>query len=335
MSTSLLVREQPNADLEALAEGGGALTYRQEMVRQFKFWLIIRFVYVQLPEPFALSLVTPPRIATASGQLRPFHAGNISRKHERVLSFDTDEFPLSELVADALNCRPAELSQLHLREPEEFCEPGKIRASQANTRSPLRRVELLRRALTTRWKMSPQKRQWEREFLPRMVREVVGPEVMRGEDQLIYQRAPMLRFHVAWPLAAEDFDTFDDNIPPKDGKNPGTLAGLHTDSEYGHPPGEVNFFLPVTPHTYGTNSLFIEGDAMRGDFEPFELKYGEMMLWNGNSCRHCSPRNISNQTRISFDFRVIAGSEWKDPPKKEGYFQLGEYYVDALGGHAN
>jgi hypothetical protein len=139
----------------------------------------------------------------------------------------------------------------------------------------------------------------------------------------------MLRFHVAWPLGAEEVTGYDYTVPPPFGRNPGTLAGLHTDEEYGHPPGEVNFFLPVTPLTCDTNSLWVEGDTLRGDFEPFELNYGEIMTWNGNSCRHCSPRNASNQTRISFDFRVIAGSEWIDPPKKRGYFQLGSYYMDA------
>eukprot|EP00957_Ditylum_brightwellii_P130316 9940654-Ditylum_brightwellii.AAC.1 len=69
-------------------------------------------------------------------------------------------------------------------------------------------------------------------------------------------------------------------MPPMGGRNPGTLAGLHTDSEYGHPEGEVNFFLPVNARTSGTNSLFVEGEADRGDFEPFALNYGEMMMWN-------------------------------------------------------
>ena len=140
----------------------------------------------------------------------------------------------------------------------------------------------------------------------------------------------MLRFHVAWPLTEGENESHDFNVPPAGGRNPGTLAGLHTDMEYGHPLGERNFFLPINLNTRDTNSLYVEGDAMRGDFEPFQLEYGEMMLWNGNSCRHCSPRNISNETRISFDFRVIPGSEWVAPPKKKGYFQLGSYYLDAM-----
>mmetsp|Transcript_33164 Transcript_33164/g.80216 ORF Transcript_33164/g.80216 Transcript_33164/m.80216 type:complete len:308 (+) Transcript_33164:150-1073(+) len=253
----------------------------------------------------------------------------LPRNHERIVTFDTKEFPLCELVADALECHQNELDELHTREPEDYCTQGQIRGSLASTRTPLRRIELLRRALTTKWKMSSQKRIWENDYLPGIVRDVVGSDIMPNEQHLIYQRSPMLRFHVAWPLQPEEVAAYDNTIPPLGGRNPGTLAGLHTDKEYGHPHGEVNFFLPVTHHTHDTNSLHVEGDAMRGDFKPFELRYGEIMMWNGNTCRHCSPRNISNQTRISFDFRVIAGSDWIDPPKKEGYFQLGGYYVDA------
>lgn len=292
------------------------------MPSSFKFWLLATNVLVFHPHwTLALSLTTQPNPKSKESP----------RNYERILSFDTQEFPLCELVADALECHPNELGQLHSREPEDYCEQGiTIRGSLASTRTPLRRVELLRRALTTKWKMSSQKRQWENDYLPRIVRDVVGSKIMESEQQLIYQRSPMLRFHVAWPLEAEEEVTaYDNTIPPLGGRNPGTLAGLHTDEEYGHPPGEVNFFLPVTSLTYDTNSLYVEGDTMRGDFEPFELSYGEMMMWNGNSCRHCSPRNISNQTRISFDFRVIAGSNWIDPPKEKGYFHLGSYYRDA------
>jgi hypothetical protein len=254
------------------------------------------------------------------------------RPHEQVLSFDTvTKYPLQELVAAALECSTEELGELHCRSAEDFASAGhSIRASLAATRTPLRSVELLRRALSEKWKKSPQKREWENEYLPRIVRDVVGTEIFPTEDRLLYQRAPMLRFHVAWPLEPEEAMEYDDTVPPIGGRNPGTLAGIHTDQKYGHPSGEVNFFLPVTPETFGTNSLFVEGEALRGDYEPFHLQYGEMMMWKGNDCRHCSPRNISNQTRISFDFRVIPGSDWEEPSTAENAFQLGSYYMDAL-----
>jgi len=300
--------------------------------------IIVAVSIVCIPTRISALSTTVPIIRPAV--LQPSSSG--SRPNERCISFDTGDFPLRELVTSALaggdNNAFVEidtLEQLHLFEPEDFCAPGKIRASNSHNRTPLRRVELLRRALTERWKGSPQKRIWENEYLPRMVREVVGTNTMMAsqhETSLIYQRAPMLRFHAAWPLLDNDDDKneYDGTIPPRNGRNPGTLAAVHTDAQYGHPPGEVNFLLPVT-QTFGSNSLYVEGAPNRGDFEPFDLAYGEMMQWSGNNHRHCSPRNISNSTRVSFDFRVIPGSVWQQTDTNPySSFQLGSYYMDAL-----
>ena len=184
-----------------------------------KFWLLTTGILC-FWRPFsiqAFSVTTAP-VNGYQGKCTP-SASQLKRPHERIISFDTEEFPLCVIVAEALGCHPEELDKLHLREPEEFCEQGKIRGSLASTRSPLRRVELLRRALTTKWKMSPQRRQWENDYLPQIVRDVVGPEVMGQESQLIYQRAPMLRFHVAWQLMiSENEEAYDNTVPPIGGE---------------------------------------------------------------------------------------------------------------------
>ena len=66
-----------------------------------------------------------------------------------------------------------------------------------------------------------------------------------------------------------------------------------------------------------------------GDYAPFEIRYGEMAQWRGNSLRHYSHRNVEDETRVSFDFRVIPGSQWEEPGPKS-LFRLGSYYRDAL-----
>jgi hypothetical protein len=43
------------------------------------------------------------------------------------------------------------------------------------------------------------------------------------------------------------------------------MIGLHTDAEYGHQRGEMNFALALTP-IFGTNGLFIESEPGLGDF---------------------------------------------------------------------
>lgn len=44
------------------------------------------------------------------------------------------------------------------------------------------------------------------------------------------------------------------------------MIGLHTDGEYGHQPGEMNFTLALTPF-YGSNGLYVETEPGRGDFQ--------------------------------------------------------------------
>jgi hypothetical protein len=38
---------------------------------------------------------------------------------------------------------------------------------------------------------------------------------------------------------------------------------------------------------------------------------------------------VEDETRVSFDFRVIPGSQWEEPGPKS-LFRLGSYYRDAL-----
>ena len=47
-----------------------------------------------------------------------------------------------------------------------------------------------------------------------------------------------------------------------------------------------------------------------GDFEPFELSWGEAMLFWGSQCRHYAPENTTERTRISLDFRVIVEGDF-------------------------
>ena len=255
------------------------------------------------------------------------------RTTNRLLTFDQELFPLRELVQAAVGVEA--LDKLHLYEPEDFLpKSASSRGSAAASRGAQRRVELLRHSLNERWKGSAERKLWERELLPRLVREVVGPCSMAGEERLLYQRSPLLRFHVAWPAAPGEVVAHE---PPTRGfgraghspKPPGALAMLHTDHDTGHPSSEVNFLLPVTPRICGANSLWVETAPGRQDYRPFEMSYGELMQWHGNSLAHYSHRNTLDETRVSFDFRVIPGSAWA-PPHPKSLFQLNTYYLDAL-----
>jgi putative NADH-flavin reductase len=238
---------------------------------------------------------------------------------DRLLAFDTERFPLRELVQEAIGVD--ELEKLHLHEAEKFLPSHSV--GRTSAQSPQRRMELLRHALNEKWKCSAERKQWERELLPRIVRECIRPCSMPAEQQLIYQRSPLLRFHVAWPVEAGE------QVDVNPANPPGRLALLHKDADTGHPSSEVNYLLPVTLRTHGANSLWVESEPNVGDYAPFELRYGQMMQWRGNALRHYSHRNTCDETRVSFDFRVIPGSRW-EPPRGKSLFRLGSYYLDAM-----
>ena len=89
---------------------------------------------------------------------------------------------------------------------------------------------------------------------------------------------------------------------------------MHTDAEYGHQPGEVNFWLPFTSLDE-TSTLWAESAPHNGDFYPLLLQVGEVWHFPGSTCRHFTKPNISGKTRVSLDFRCSVAScfdrSWK------------------------
>lgn len=71
-----------------------------------------------------------------------------------------------------------------------------------------------------------------------------------------------------------------------------------------HPIGEKNFILPITK-MYGTNTLYIESEPGKKDFQGLEADYGNLMYFNGNTCVHYNMKNKEKDIRISLDFRII------------------------------
>lgn len=76
----------------------------------------------------------------------------------------------------------------------------------------------------------------------RLVKEIVAPTI-KG-SRIIYQKKPSFRVHLPNNVA---------------------VGHKHRDSDYAHPPGEINFWLPFT-RVWGTNGLFVETAPDKGDF---------------------------------------------------------------------
>ena len=161
----------------------------------------------------------------------------------------------------------------------------------------------------------------------RFVEEVIEPMLRSSDDDdsskggppLVYQAVPVFRVFLPGHLA----------VGPR-----------HTDAQYHPQPDELNFWVPLTD-AYGSNSLYVESSAGVGDFRPIECGNGTLYRFRGNECEHFTELNLTNATRVSFDFRVIcpkAGEEWPEGPPdaptdeqargKAAFFTVGEgrYY---------
>jgi hypothetical protein len=159
-------------------------------------------------------------------------------------------------------------------------------------------------------------------------------------EPLYYQKTPTIRFH--FPHQA----------------NFGPAPKWHSDIMLGHPPAELNVWVPVTA-AYGSNAMRIIdrsiSDAIfaarAGDFTgfedggigthdaasvPVELSAGEYLIFNPR-CIHATQYNTTDDTRVSIDFRVISVRAFEKlrlsyygTGRYPMPFAPGGYYEDAL-----
>jgi hypothetical protein len=141
------------------------------------------------------------------------------------------------------------------------------------------------------------------------------------EEEYIVQKEPSFRIHLPNNTALGKRD------------NEAELnerIGFHCDGEYNHPPSEMNYMFTITGQS-DTNSCYVESEPGKEDFHPIQLEYGEVFRFYGNRCRHFNKKNISGQTRISFDFRVIPASKYEELETSAVHsgrkFVVGGYYM--------
>lgn len=79
----------------------------------------------------------------------------------------------------------------------------------------------------------------------------------------------------------------------------------HRDEDYGHQPGEINFWLPLTDPRLTRTTLWVEDS-------PVAVGLNQVAWFHGSSRRHSVPANASTFTRVSMDFRVGLGGSF-DP----------------------
>ncbi|CAD7958469.1 unnamed protein product [Amoebophrya sp. A120] len=126
--------------------------------------------------------------------------------------------------------------------------------------------------------------------------------------KVFYQYEPSLRAHVK-------------DVKP--------LGIPHTDADYYHQPGEINFWWPVSHRVFASNSLFAESQPGRKDFAPFCCGYGEVVQFYGNQNLHFTKLNETEFSRVSLDLRVVPSFLYCDTWKKADgkvSFSNGGYY---------
>jgi hypothetical protein len=194
-----------------------------------------------------------------------------------VLPFDVARWaPLLEHAAAQARCEPAALGRLHLFDDATAPLPRKNRQRTQGRRADPVALDALVAAYEA------------------FVCEVVAPHVADAFDgpcdALYFQAMPSLR--ISPPAAAP-------------------AGRRHRDADYGHQPGQVNFWLPLAP-AFGANTLWVEGLRADEPATPLEGGFGTLHRFHGHALTHATRPNDTGATRVSLDFRVIPGPVYDD-----------------------
>lgn len=163
------------------------------------------------------------------------------------------------------------------------------------------------------------------------------------------------------PLIFQKTPTFRFSFPSSPGFT--WKPNYHTDIMLGHPPEEINIWLPLT-NCFDSNAfrcaslddsmkifadidynlakfaLQVEDDKIQNHCEnitkSISMNYGEYLIFDSR-CLHVHQKNHTDKTRISIDFRVIPQSVYDKMPKNyvgtgrlKKRFICGDYYDSKL-----
>jgi ectoine hydroxylase-related dioxygenase (phytanoyl-CoA dioxygenase family) len=137
------------------------------------------------------------------------------------------------------------------------------------------------------------------------LKEVVQPGY--GEA-LVYQARPTFRIHLPNNVAVGEW---------------------HKDGDYNHQRTETNYWMPFTK-AFGNNTIWIESEEDRADFQAYDVDHGEVLIFHGASLKHGNKPNDTGVSRVSMDFRIIPHSQYQQMEAESSNlklkFQIGGYY---------
>ena len=147
------------------------------------------------------------------------------------------------------------------------------------------------------------------DFLPTYLELVKELKERFDYDKIVYQVIPTFRVQLA-----------NGNL---------AVGEWHKDKAYNHGTSEVNFWMPFVD-TNDYNTIWMESEEDKGDYKPYKVKYGEILVFSGANLRHGNKPNESMSTRVSVDFRFV--DPIKFIPNEGGSinmktrFMIGEYF---------
>lgn len=216
------------------------------------------------------------------------------KKHLDILNFKKEDCKLYKLVEDLFGY---ELSQSHNNSEEKyelFTELGKDSHTVYHRKFYDR--------INNGWP------EFTDEYT-RFIKETILPYM--GLKEALYQQYPNFRIHLP---------------------NNRAIVVKHYDSDekHRHPPGEVNFVYALTD-MFDTNSIYTETMPRSGEYTNIKLEQGQCICFNGNLCSHYNDINVTGQTRVSFDFRILPLNLYKpeygkDSVTKHIKYVEGGYY---------
>lgn len=139
----------------------------------------------------------------------------------------------------------------------------------------------------------------------KLLKEVIQPSY--GES-LVFQAKPTFRVHLPNNVAVGEW---------------------HKDGDYNHQRSEINYWMPFT-RAFDNNTIWIETEEDKGDYQPYNVEHGEILVFNGSYLKHGNKPNDTGVCRLSVDFRIIPYSQYKELQDESSNlklkFQIGSYY---------
>ena len=181
------------------------------------------------------------------------------------ISYDTKKYPFRQIVSEILEISEAENLLEDLHKLEHY--------------------DLLVREKdqSTIWHKRYYAK-YKEQFLPTYLELVKELKEQFGYDEIIYQSIPTFRVQLA-----------EGNLG---------VGEWHKDKTYNHGTSEVNFWMPFVD-TNDTNTIWMESKEDKGDYRPYKVNYGEILVFSGANLHHGNKPNEGTESRVSVDFRLV------------------------------